>query len=572
MDRQLVNNLHLSQGKSPSTNDFLPSTSRQSVKSNSRPSKLANKNGFVRYQNKQPRGRESKSFAQHLNENVDSNRDYLSGLKHTSYRKKNVNLTKVSLKERFVQANCQFVMSAINDNCAHLKDPDLPINWELVEEVIFTCANNEVCCPVCLCYPTAAKITRCGHIYCWSCILHYLALSDKESRSCPICFETVKKAELKSVGIVNKIEYSAQDFLTFSLMKIRKNSTIALPVSYNSNSNASMSRIGRNANPTLDLFGKIFTASPSYVSSLFEREKGELKEQLLEYQQENMPEVCFVHTAFDELEKRQFEFERISSLCEQFGDLSLLQSPMETDDFYYFYQSEDGQPIYLHALNVRMLKREYGELKNCPSSITAKIIELHGESLNEDIRRRYAHLRHLPLSCEFKIAEVEFDDKIISQATLEEFSNEVNNRMKNRKRKEKAQKIRDRKIEIENKRKIYGISPLPTFQLDNTADFPLYAENDDTTEMFAIETELGSSPSSHNSVDFQSSFAKMLSAGSSAFDKTLRKKTPFTEQTYPDTASDLHESEVVQPINLTLGDFFENCVKTSKKGRKGKKK
>ena len=24
--------------------------------------------------------------------------------------------------------------------------------------------------------PAAAKITRCGHVYCWSCVLHYLAL------------------------------------------------------------------------------------------------------------------------------------------------------------------------------------------------------------------------------------------------------------------------------------------------------------------------------------------------------------------------------------------------------------
>ena len=25
-------------------------------------------------------------------------------------------------------------------------------------------------------FPIAAKITRCGHVYCWSCVLHYLAL------------------------------------------------------------------------------------------------------------------------------------------------------------------------------------------------------------------------------------------------------------------------------------------------------------------------------------------------------------------------------------------------------------
>merc|ERR1712045_735626 len=35
-------------------------------------------------------------------------------------------------------------------------------------------------------------------------------------------------------------------------------------------------------------------------------------------------------------------------------------------DVFFFYQSSDGQPIYLHALNVQMLVHEYGSLENCP--------------------------------------------------------------------------------------------------------------------------------------------------------------------------------------------------------------
>lgn len=52
-------------------------------------------------------------------------------------------------------------------------------------------------CPICLYSPIAAKITRCGHIYCWPCILHYLALTDRTWQKCPICFEAVHKNELK---------------------------------------------------------------------------------------------------------------------------------------------------------------------------------------------------------------------------------------------------------------------------------------------------------------------------------------------------------------------------------------
>lgn len=80
-----------------------------------------------------------------------------------------------------------------------------------------------------------AKMTRCGHIYCWSCILHYLSLvgstlslywcrsyvtfmvfdglisplshsrfpfvlfqqTDKQWHKCPICYEAVHKKALK---------------------------------------------------------------------------------------------------------------------------------------------------------------------------------------------------------------------------------------------------------------------------------------------------------------------------------------------------------------------------------------
>ena len=80
-----------------------------------------------------------------------------------------------------------------------------------------------------------AKMTRCGHIYCWSCILHYLSLvgltlslfrdvevmcaflvfdglirplshsrfpflfqqTDKPWHKCPICYEAVHKKALK---------------------------------------------------------------------------------------------------------------------------------------------------------------------------------------------------------------------------------------------------------------------------------------------------------------------------------------------------------------------------------------
>lgn len=589
MDRQSVRN---SNHQLPirlvnSNNDNLPSTSRPVGKNCSRNANYNKQpiknNGSTRNQNKLPRARESKSFAQQLRESVDTSRNYVNGPRRTNFNNKpNKNVANSNnYKERFVQANCQFVMSGLSDNSIHLHDPDEPIKWDMVEEVIFTTVNNNLYCPICLSYPTAAKMTFCGHVFCWACILGWINVGEKESNSCPLCFKMIKKSHLKSVNIIEKMDYSINDYLTFSLMKIRKNSTIALPINC-IETDQPLGRLSRNHNSTLDLFAKMFTASPGYVSALIEREMDELNKQLNEYEMDNMTEVCFVMNALDELEQRRQQLKPMESLSEQFSQIFIPDSTSSKsdggDDYIYFYQSDDGQAIYLHSINVRMLKHEFGNLKNCPPTITAKVVELHGQSVNEDLRRRNAHLRHLPLRGEYKMAEVVFDTSIVTKSTLNEFNNEINNRNKNRKRKEKAQKIRDRKIEVENEKKFYGIYPDPTFQLDNVADFPEYQFENNQMEINISPTasttpELGTSPSTSASTEF--SFARMLSSGGNDFDPTLRKKTSSPVNGRSEMVALAEEDEdglvaMSQPMNLTLGDFFDQCVKTAKKGKKGK--
>lgn len=52
------------------------------------------------------------------------------------------------------------------------------------------------------------------------------------------------------------------------------------------------------------------------------------------------------------------------------------------DSFHYF-QAADGQAVFLHALNVRMLARDYGALEHSPHSFTARIVEIEGASIDE---------------------------------------------------------------------------------------------------------------------------------------------------------------------------------------------
>lgn len=79
----------------------------------------------------------------------------------------------------------------------YLADPNILVKWDLIEQVRIRIDGETPKCPICLDFPVAAKITKCGHIYCWSCFLHYLALSDNKVRTCPICYEPVSRKDLK---------------------------------------------------------------------------------------------------------------------------------------------------------------------------------------------------------------------------------------------------------------------------------------------------------------------------------------------------------------------------------------
>lgn len=71
-------------------------------------------------------------------------------------------------------------------------------------------------CPICLSFPVAPRMTKCGHVsrvhsfskvvginalqvYCFSCILQYLNMSDNKWARCPICFDSVNEKQLKCV-------------------------------------------------------------------------------------------------------------------------------------------------------------------------------------------------------------------------------------------------------------------------------------------------------------------------------------------------------------------------------------
>jgi hypothetical protein len=92
---------------------------------------------------------------------------------------------------------------------------------------------------------------------------------------------------------------------------------------------------------------------------------------------------------------------------------------------YIDLAAADGQHIYLHALNVRMLEHCYGSLELCPPTLTGRIIEKESGSMTEELRRRLRYLQHLPITCQFEVAELQLKPPIVSKETLDYFQGEL---------------------------------------------------------------------------------------------------------------------------------------------------
>merc|ERR1712156_1090336 len=437
-------------------------------------------------------------------------------------------------KEQYLQANCQFVVKSSGDYSVHLADPDTLVNWDLVEQVVLKTTASVPSCPICLYPPKAAKVTRCGHVFCWPCILHYLALSDHAWRKCPICYEAIHKPDLKSVISVPWKEFQINDEIELCLMRRERNSLFALPVDQYF---AGVNEKHPSVNDKLTSYSNLVLASPGQVvNGIIARERYELEQQYRDEKDE--PEACFIEEALQYLSQRESGIDitdkhstiaeevvseessnsdDTSDLIEEILDFPLdlkedcedecsggrprhassssdgtIESVDENNidevtaedldiekkssktgakETFYFYQSSDGQPIFLHALNVQMLVHEYGSLENCPKTIKGKIIEKDNTSMSESLRNRLRYLRHLPLTSIFEVCEIQLKSPFISKETLSEFSTQLEMRRRHRNKRAREERRREKWIMVEENKKM-GKYPDMKCRIESAFHFP----------------------------------------------------------------------------------------------------
>lgn len=125
------------------------------------------------------------------------------------------------------------------------------------------------------------------------------------------------------------------------------------------------------------------------------------------------------------------------------------------DDCFYFYQAVDGQNLYLHSINTRMLQTMYGSLERAPKAITGRILQKESCSMTGELRKRLKYLQHLPVTCQFDVVEIELKSPdMISDEIMAKFKEELKQRQKNRQRRAREERQREKHIDRENDRRI----------------------------------------------------------------------------------------------------------------------
>lgn len=473
-------------------------------------------------------------------------------------------------KEQYLQANCQFVVRAGEDYTPVLASPDNLVEWAKIEQVhIFS--SEEPQCPICLYPPVAAKMTKCGHIYCWPCILHYLALSDKAWRKCPICYDAIHVPDLRSCVLKPFHSYTVGEIVNFQLMRREKTSLIIEIVSDAGKKGVEIPLFNPNVGRTI--LTKLLLAGSAEILVIIDREQQELENQIV-VDGIDCPENIFVQQALEQLKERRekalnvedvsiatkqdnarmsessseeasgFAYEEIAKECVEMeeiipvdqsacvdfmidednnftlSDIDIVPtSTCASSDFYYFYQSTDGQPLYLHSMNTRMLQAMYGSLDNSPQKISGKIVHKDSSSMSEALRKRLKYLQHLPICTQFEVVEVEFKQGVIAPEVLAQFKDEINNRRKDRQKRARAERIREKQIFEFNERQLgKSLARSAKINIDSNKHFPTCGNSESFD--FSHEPSLATSPSTSDAsaspCPSGPSWSKMLSTSPAA--------------------------------------------------------
>ncbi|KAI0756573.1 hypothetical protein C8Q80DRAFT_1215473 [Daedaleopsis nitida] len=486
-------------------------------------------------------------------------------------------------KERFINAQYRFVMNPTGDYTVHFADPDIYFQWQDILQVLVPRGSNTsavsreqsasddiLACPICLSPPTAPRMTKCGHIYCFPCILHLLSTSEQlKWVKCPICLDTVNARQLKAVkwfeatatadvddavveGSSSSTSLDREMSATGSLLRMRliqrpQITTLALPRSSTWPSDLlPPHQAPFHFLPDVLAFSKFMLATPSDLIKDLTKELEDLatERRLLT----GMGDELGAHFIDAADAKVRHQIEKASALdtpylreaietarhvAQQLKERSAhdrwrkeesnpaplapeeipqaflatqgpgfvaptpspsrestatptaarsqrqrrnVNPPPPSTSTYYYYQAANGQPIFLHPLDIKILLAHFHSYPNFPDEITVRVEHRTETTVNDDLRKRCKYLGHLPEGADVVFIEADLENVVGFQG-LRPFEGALKTRrLRRREKGRKDDKARARAEEREKEKLAqtwheFGYSPSAAAPVSIPLDF-----------------------------------------------------------------------------------------------------
>lgn len=346
-----------------------------------------------------------------------------------------------------MNAQFRFAVRPSFDSRRHIQDPDLPLPWQDIVQVLVP-STADACmrhgmssstssldstqattCPICLSPPTAPRMTRCGHVYCYACILHYLTVAENGKgtrgvqryvKRCPVCWDDVMARDLKAVhwidaqsvadthtaeflacrGVVENLD----DILTLRLMERPHDSAIALPRSPHWPIDTSKGLACTQ--PDALAFARCVLASRSMVTTSLEADMASIETDMSPPHASSLDELSleFLRVAHTQIKE---QWEQAQTLPESVG------TPCVPDErhhgmSYFYYQAASGQNVFIHPIDIKVLLSHFGTYAAFPDTLMVVVQHAEEGTVDESLRKRCKYMAHLPMSADVTFVEIDW--------------------------------------------------------------------------------------------------------------------------------------------------------------------
>lgn len=338
----------------------------------------------------------------------------------------NNTITTSLTRDQYILSSFRFITKSQNR-----PERDEMLDWNLIEAVIQPCTSAHSC-TICLNSPLLSpRLLRCGHIFCLPCLIRYKDSSGgKNWNPCPICFEFVDLEDYKLV--LPELISEPSETLKMTLISGDGDVETFTNVIDDDNGVSGGGVISKSTNP----FNRITTQSAEEIDLLIlKEEKEHLSKHLLFSQIDPQEDPLHTDCLQKSMESLRMTKQKLYSnnnfgVCTGVNVVCAVKQPLkqkqqqkqQKPSQLFFHQCFDGQNIFLCPLNIKMLKEEYGEYHQMPSTLQAPILEMSAQGrVDEAKRRRLKFLNRLPIGAQFSLVELDLTS-LVSREILKKYN------------------------------------------------------------------------------------------------------------------------------------------------------